>query len=460
MPVDAEPLADGVNDAPVDPRQSTPATPSPPFSGAPADAPDAADPSDAADPTGVDTPRPGHGNGARRPGATQRSGERARPGQADKREKPYKLPRKHPVLHVLVLVSIVLAAVANIGVYWTKWRLENEFSKIRKVPIEAGVFDLPGTPVTAAATAAAAATPVTAAGAAVTTAVPATVPAPVVPAFGTEAAYNILMVGVDERSDQLCTGEDLNTGAFGCGEVGGSRTDTIMLLRIDPKTRQAAIMSIPRDTYVTIAGSGSKSRINAAYVKSPSTLVRTVQEVFNVPVRHLVEVDFVGFANLVEAIDGVELCFDFQTRDLLSGLDQSPGCHLVDAEQAVAYVRSRHYEQERQTDVWTAEPGADLGRIRRQQLFLTAAMKRAGAQAGNPLEFTRLLGAARTAISIDSGFSLEEFSDLANQFRSFDPSTLEFATLPTRFANIGGQEVLTIVDGEAARIVGRFGRRV
>lgn len=270
-------------------------------------------------------------------------------------------------------------------------------------------------------------------------------------------AQNFVVIGVDSRANV----PKAECQTFGCDKVGsGSRTDTIMLTRISPKNRSADLLSIPRDLWVRLAKSGKWAKVNAAYAGGATSLISTLQQNLNVPINHLVEVDFAGFEKVVRAVGGVELCFDFPTRDTVTGLLQGAGCHIADDKQAIAYVRSRHYEQLQTDKKWHVDPSADLGRIRRQQLFIRATMQRVLAQAkNNPLRFDQLIGSLPGAIRIDNTFSFNAMQTLADQFRSFDPTNLHTYTVPSNGARVGKEDVLKIDLAKAPAVIGRFGHR-
>ncbi|HEX4980048.1 MAG TPA: LCP family protein, partial [Ilumatobacteraceae bacterium] len=183
-------------------------------------------------------------------------------------------------------------------------------------------------------------------------------------------AENYLLVGSDTRE-----GVDPNAPDFGgigdTSDVGGRRSDTIMILRRE-KDGGAALLSLPRDLWVEIAGTGESNRINSAYTEGPQRLASTITQSLGIPIHHYVEVDFVGFKRIIDEIGGVEICIEFATRDLHTGLALQPGCQKLDGVQSLAYARSRYYEEFRDGD-WRIDPRADLGRIERQQLFMRAA---------------------------------------------------------------------------------------
>ncbi len=188
-------------------------------------------------------------------------------------------------------------------------------------------------------------------------------------------AENYLLVGSDTRE-----GTDVAAADFGVigdeSAVGGRRSDTIMVLRQE-RNGGAGLMSLPRDLWIEIAGTGESQRINTAYNTDTGggaeRLAATVSQSIGIPIHHYVEVDFVGFKDIIDRLGGVELCVEFAARDLNSGLKIDPGCQTLDGVQALAYARSRQYEEWNGTD-WVKDPRGDLGRIERQQLFMRAAV--------------------------------------------------------------------------------------
>jgi LCP family protein required for cell wall assembly len=185
-------------------------------------------------------------------------------------------------------------------------------------------------------------------------------------------AENYLLVGSDSRE-----GVDPGDADFGVigteAEVGTSRrSDTIMVLRQE-RNGGAALMNLPRDLWVEIAGTGDSQRINTAFNGGAERLAATVTESLGIPVHHYVEVDFIGFKDIIDDLGGVDVCVGFAARDVNSGLQIDKGCQRLDGVQALAFARSRYYEQWDDTE-WVLDPRADLGRIERQQLFMRAAV--------------------------------------------------------------------------------------
>jgi LCP family protein required for cell wall assembly len=184
-------------------------------------------------------------------------------------------------------------------------------------------------------------------------------------------AENYLLVGSDSREG--FAGDTADAGVIGDSElVGGRRSDTIMILRQE-RNGGAGLMSIPRDLWVEIAGTDRSNRINAAYNEGPERLAATVTQSLGIPIHHYVEVDFVGFKQIVDELGGIELCVGYAARDPHSGLAIQPGCQRLDGVQALAFARSRYYE-EWDGEQWVLDPRADLGRIERQQFFIRSAV--------------------------------------------------------------------------------------
>lgn len=184
-------------------------------------------------------------------------------------------------------------------------------------------------------------------------------------------AENYLLVGSDSREG--IEGGSADDDVIGdAAAVGGRRSDTIMILRQE-ENGGASLMSIPRDLWVEIAGSGRSNRINTAFNDGPEQLAATVTQELGIPIHHYVEVDFVGFKQIVDELGGIELCVGYAARDTHSGLDIQPGCHTLDGVQALAFARSRYYEEWNGSE-WVRDGRADLGRIERQQFFIRSAV--------------------------------------------------------------------------------------
>ena len=273
---------------------------------------------------------------------------------------------------------------------------------------------------------------------------------------------NVLLVGSDSRS-RLTGSEAVE---FGKDKVGGERSDTVMVLHIDPRQTKAAILSIPRDLYVSIAGENRMDRINTAITSGgPARLIATIRQNLGIRVNHYVEVDFVGFKGIVDAVGGVKLYVPAPAKDDMSGLSiKRPGCVELDGNQALAWSRSRHY-QYFESGRWREDPRGDLGRIQRQQELVRRMLKTATESARyNPIQLNRLIGIGIKNVTIDSAMSTKDILNLARRFRSLDPDSVDMLTLPTEDAKvrIGGDAaaVLKVQYPEAREALDRLTGRV
>jgi LCP family protein required for cell wall assembly len=253
---------------------------------------------------------------------------------------------------------------------------------------------------------------------------------------------NYLLVGSDSREGVDPDSDDF--AAIGdTSMVGGTRSDTVMILRRDADGG-AALVSIPRDLWVEIAGTGRSNRVNSAYNGGPQRLAATVSQSLGVPIHHYIEVDFVGFKDIIDRIGGVDLCIEHATRDLRSGLSLQPGCQTLDGTQALAFARSRYYEEFRD-GAWRMDGTADLGRMSRQQLFLRAAVNGALAEIrSSPFSSSRIIDSVTSSLRIDAGVDPVRAADSLRRAVEEDLATY---TLPVRPTTIDGNSVLLLADG-------------
>ncbi len=273
--------------------------------------------------------------------------------------------------------------------------------------------------------------------------------------------FTILVIGSDSRVGESSAAAQ----AFGSASVvTGQRSDVVQLWRVTPSTKQIQIVSIPRDTVVTMlppdnAQFGTYNRINASYNSGANQLVKTITANFGIPINHVVQVGFAGFQDAVNALGGIYLDFPYPAKDAYSGLDiTTPGCQLLDGTQALAVARARHYEYDA-GGYWQYDGTSDFGRIQRQDAFIKAVMSAAKSKI-NPFTVNAFIGSIHEGIVIDDGFGFNELIGLALTYHSYDPSNLQAQTLPTvatnGFGNLG--DVLT-VDQPAAQqmLVSVFG---
>jgi LCP family protein required for cell wall assembly len=273
--------------------------------------------------------------------------------------------------------------------------------------------------------------------------------------------FTVLVIGSDTRVGESASAAQ----SFGSAQdVTGQRSDVVQLWRVTPSTKQIQIVSIPRDTVVTMLSPdnqqfGTYNRINSSYNSGANQLVKTITANFGIPINHVVQVDFSGFQDAVNALGGVYLNFPYPAKDTYSGLNiTTPGCQLLNGTQALAVARSRHY-QYYANGYWQYDGTSDFGRIQRQDVFIKAMMDAAKSKV-NPLTVNAFIGSIHEGVTIDDGFSLNELIGLALTYHSFNPAQLQGETLPTvsssAFPSLG--DVLT-VDQPAAQqmLTGIFG---
>ena len=235
---------------------------------------------------------------------------------------------------------------------------------------------------------------------------------------------NFLLIGNDsalgiDPNDPIHIGRTYDTrGTF--------NADSITILRVDPTSGQAWVLSIPRDLLTDHIPGAGKYRINAALlIGGPQTLVETITSQFDIEINHYVEINFLGFRQVVDVLNGVPVWFDHPTRDRNTGLDiVEPGCHVLDAVAALAYARSRSYEQFI-NDRWVMVGNSDFGRIERQQDFLVLALNRAVSRgARNPTALASLIESGASSVVLDSELTPSELIDLGKAFSDFNPDNL------------------------------------
>ncbi len=259
--------------------------------------------------------------------------------------------------------------------------------------------------------------------------------------------FTILVIGSDTRVGESSSAAQ----AFGSSQqVTGQRSDVVQLWRVTPSTKSIQVMSIPRDTVVTMlppddSQYGTYNRINSSYNTGANQLVKTITANFGIQINHVVEVDFSGFQDAVNALGGVHMNFPYPAKDAYSGLNiTTPGCQLLNGNQALAVARSRHF-QYYENGYWHYDGTSDFGRIQRQDVFLKSLIQSAKSKV-NPLTVNAFIGSLHEGITIDDGFSLNGLIGLALTYRSFDPSQLQAQTMPTvsssAFSSLG--DVLTV----------------
>jgi LCP family protein required for cell wall assembly len=196
-----------------------------------------------------------------------------------------------------------------------------------------------------------------------------------------------LIVGSDSREGLDAT----RRRQLGTGQAAGRRADTMMLLHIPRGGGKPVLVSLPRDSYVPIPGHG-RNKLNAAFAfGGPQLLAQTVEQVTGIRLDRYMEVGFDGFASVVDAVGGVQICPKTAMRDPMAGLNVKAGCQEANSRTALAYVRARHSGR------------GDLDRVQRQQEFLGSLIGRATSPGVllNPFRSVPLLLTGTDAVAVD-----------------------------------------------------------
>ncbi|MFI6602924.1 LCP family protein [Nonomuraea sp. NPDC050536] len=211
---------------------------------------------------------------------------------------------------------------------------------------------------------------------------------------------NWLLVGSDSRKGLSAA----DRRKLATGRAAGQRTDSMMLLHISDNGDKPTLVSLPRDSAVTIPGKG-RNKLNAAYAfGGPKLLVQTVETVTGVHVDHYMEIGFAGFVGIVDAVGGVEIDVRADVNDPKAGLNLKKGKQMLTGGQALGYVRTR-------------KGGAlpDFERTKRQRQFLGAVLKKATSPGVliNPFTSIPLAMAATDSVTVDSGSGAFDMLSLA-----------------------------------------------
>jgi LCP family protein required for cell wall assembly len=251
-------------------------------------------------------------------------------------------------------------------------------------------------------------------------------------------AQNFLITGADNSTDKSCA--QLQDK----GPRTGERSDTIMVIRLDPTTNRSAVLSFPRDLWVKIPGHGTQ-RINGAFrVDDPQLLIDTIKNEFDVPIDHFIQIDFCAFQRLVSAVGGVSVPLPFPVRDSSTGLNVPvAGCYSFSGIEALEYVRSRHFEYQDAQGAWHEDPSSDLGRIARQQDFLrrtlTTALKNGVLK---PKTISALYASYRDDLVIDTGMTIDKMIEFVGVVRKVTASAIRTYQIEATGRIISGSDVL------------------
>lgn len=258
-------------------------------------------------------------------------------------------------------------------------------------------------------------------------------------------AVTYLIVGSDTREG--LTKAEIKALKVGSTKVAaGKRSDTMLLVHISKSRDHATIVSIPRDTFVKVpewtdssgkVHSASYSKINAVFGRGDAPLlVQTLEAMTDLRIDHYVEVSFLGFKEMVDALGGVNICTKRDINDPKSHLVLPAGTHKLDGITALKYVRARYFDGM-----------GDLGRMQRQQQFI-AAMIREATSAGvllNPVKLVKFIGAALGSVTTDPGLQQDDLITLAEQLRGISTKKVRTLTVPLSNENYWAHGVTAAV---------------
>ena len=260
---------------------------------------------------------------------------------------PRRRKRRHPILTTLCLILVLVLA-------WGAFLMWDANTNMGRVSALSGAADTPGT--------------------------------------------TYLLAGSDSRAD----------GAVQDGFNESERADSIMLVNVAPNGQKVAL-SIPRDTYAEIPGVGW-DKINASYAYGgPQLLVETVEKLTGLTVDHFVQIGMGAVPDMVDAVGGVELCYDNDADDQYSGLKWTAGCHTVDGTTALQFSRMRYQD-----------PEGDIGRTKRQRQVISKVISAAASPSTlvNPAKTLRVERAGSKSFTIDEDSTVVTVASLVWALRS------------------------------------------
>ncbi len=305
--------------------------------------------------------------------------ERTRRERADSQARETRHARRRRLLSGLGV--FVLVVVLGLGVAW--WRLEGNISRL-------DVTDSLGARPTAAA-----------------------------------GPLNILLIGSDNRAGEGVPGASLTSGA---------RSDTTLIAHVSADREHVTVVSVPRDSMVPAPPDCKNStpkdqwvvqQWNAMFsIGGPACLITTIEGNTGLRMDHFAVVDFRGFRAMVDALGGVPICAPEAIDDPKAKLKLSAGRHVLDGTQALGYVRARK----------TLGDGSDLGRIGRQQAFLSSVVQEATRTSllVRPDKLFGFLDAATRSLTTDEQFDLGTMKDLASSVKDIGITNIQFITVPVQ----------------------------
>lgn len=263
---------------------------------------------------------------------------------------------------------------------------------------------------------------------------------------------NILVLGADNGNDSQTVAEDLADGTW---TRGAHRSDTIMLVHIPANRQSAQIVSIPRDSWVsvpTFAGDvDGKAKINAAFSwGGPALAVRTIQNFTGLHIDHVAMIDWNGFKDLTDALGGVRIYIPETFTDYTQHVTWTKGWHTMNGDLALKYVRTRH-----------GLANGDFGRIERQQNFLRTEMGKllSSSTFTNPIRLAHVVGSFSSFLEVDSSWSTGDLRSLGLSLRNLRASNVQFTTAPLGgYDVVAGQDIVRLDEAKCKVLFSDFNK--
>lgn len=262
----------------------------------------------------------------------------------------------------------------------------------------------------------------------------------------TSKAENYLLVGSDTREgltkEQM---RELRVGST--ATAAGGRSDTMLIIHLSKSRDRAYIISLPRDSLVVIPEHVSssdkktiipdrKGKLNSAFSYGGAPLlIETIERATSIKIDHYVEVSFAGFAGIVDALGGIEVCTKVDIDDPKSHLVLSAGVHTLNGIEALKYVRTRDFDGR-----------GDIGRMQRQQQFMSAVLNKATSSRTllNPFKVKNFINASLASVKLDSGLAPDDLLTLAKQMKNLSSGNVRTLTVPLSNPN-GRYDGLSVV---------------
>jgi LCP family protein required for cell wall assembly len=242
------------------------------------------------------------------------------------------------------------------------------------------------------------------------------------------SALNFLLLGSDTRG----------AGSSSIADIGGQRSDTIMIVHVPANRQHLSVMSIPRDSWLEIPGHG-EAKINSALAYGGVPLaVQTVEGVIGARIDHVAVVDFTGFKAVTDALGGVDIDNPIAFSSYhLKGHSFQQGMQHMDGEQALAFVRERY-----------AFSDGDFQRVRNQQLLISALLGGLMHKSvlSNPVTAGALLNAVQPHVAVDDGLTSGAVVALGSELSGLQAEDVSFFTIPTSGTGTSpdGQSIVNI----------------